>query len=95
MGNTTEVIAHERPHPLGIRDKYDGGTVFPKRYAAPSQRPLFPPEKAESIALDRPVATTKDAPAMNLSECVVDKITAAQMNWVRTTPQIATSDPDV
>jgi len=32
---------------------------------------------------------------MNLSECVVKEVTAAQMNWVRTTPQIATSDPDV
>jgi len=79
------VIAHEFLHTLGARDKYDLATnqpVYPQGYAMPDQVPLLPQRFAEIMAGRTPVSQSFAETPAGLSEAVIGKETAQEINWL-------------
>lgn len=85
VNQNSVVIAHEFLHTLGASDKYDLATnqpIFPDGYAIPDQVPLLPQRYAEIMAGRTPISqNTAEAPA-GLSETVIGKETAMEINWI-------------
>jgi len=84
QGPNQVVIAHEALHTFGATDKYDPSTlmpVFPDGYAAPEQQPTLPQEQAELMAGRIPVRTGEARMPAALSETVIGRRTAEEINW--------------
>ena len=83
-GTNDVVIAHEMLHTLGASDKYnpaDDSPLFPTGFGNPLQQPLFPQQQGEIMAGRRVVAPTSWIQIPRLSEAVIGKATALEINW--------------
>lgn len=79
------VIAHEFLHTLGATDKYDLASnqpIYPQGYAIPDQIPLLPQRLAEIMAGRTPVTQNKAEIPTGLSDTVIGKETAVEINWM-------------
>ncbi len=78
------VIAHELLHTVGALDKYDAGgqPVYPRGYAHPDRKPLYPQHRAEIMAGRVPLSPTQSKMAYSLRSTVVGKETAREIAWV-------------
>lgn len=84
QGSNNVVIAHELLHTVGASDKYDSETnlpLFPIGFADPEQSPLYPQRKAEIMGGRIPVTADKSVMPTSLSEIVIGKSTALEINW--------------
>lgn len=79
------IISHELLHTVGATDKYgaNGRPVYPDGYAFPEQKPLYPQEKAEIMAVHRALSADASRMAKSLKECIVGKKTATEINWLK------------
>lgn len=79
------IIVHEVLHTVGATDKYDlgGQPIFPKGYAEPDKKPLYPQTLAEIMSAHVPVSPKDSQMAENLSQCVVGQQTALEINWAK------------
>ena len=79
------MILHELLHAFGASDKYDlltGEPIYPHGYAAPEQRPLYPQQKAELMAVRIPASTQSSKMAQNLKSTVIQMRTAQELGWI-------------
>ncbi len=79
------VIAHELLHTVGATDKYDSNKqpVFPHGFAEPDKSPLFPQSLAEIMAVSIPSSQTQSIMAENLTDCIIGRKTAEEINWLQ------------
>jgi hypothetical protein len=77
------VVGHELLHTLGATDKYDasGRVLVPAGLADPSRSPLYPQERVEIMARNRPVAPGDERPPDGLAELTVGQVTAREIGW--------------
>ncbi len=78
------IITHEFLHTLGASDKYDLATNqpnYPQGYAIPEQQPLLPQKFAEIMAGRTPVSHGVAEIPSSLSETLVGRETAREINW--------------
>lgn len=78
------VITHEFLHTLGATDKYDPANnqpLYPHGYAIPEQQPLLPQKFAEIMAGRIPVSQGLAETPSSLSESLVGRDTAREINW--------------
>ncbi len=87
-GRNNVVIAHEILHTVGATDKYgtNGEPVFPTGYAAPDNKPRYPQTRAEIMAARIPLSANTSRMAYSLDECIINPITAAEINWIKQNP---------
>ena len=79
------IILHELLHAFGATDKYDlktGEPLYPQGYAAPEQRPLYPQQKAELMAVRIPTSAHSSKMASNLKATVIQQRTAQELGWL-------------
>jgi len=78
------VIAHEMLHTVGALDKYEssGAPMFPVGFANPVRTPLFPQRSAEIMAGRIPTSHQSHYMAESLKSVVLNKFTAAEINWL-------------
>ena len=89
MERACVLLAHELFHTLGASDKYDGNqSLHPGGFADPDQRPLYPQENAEIMALGIPISPIAEERVESLNECVVGAATAAEIGW--SAPELST-----
>jgi hypothetical protein len=85
MTRTNEVVmAHELLHTLGATDKYnprDDSPLFPTGFGDPLQQPPFPQQKGEIMAGRRVVSPTRWVQIPSLTDAVIGKATALEINW--------------
>jgi hypothetical protein len=81
------VIAHELLHTVGALDKYNinNQPVFPDGYADPGLQPLFPQIQAEIMLAKIPLTHQQSIMAETLSQCIIGKQTAEEINWIKKT----------
>jgi hypothetical protein len=77
------VAAHELLHTLGASDKYaaDGSTHIPDGLPEPDLVPLFPQRRAEVMARNRVLSSTRETAPRDLSELSVGRRTAEEIGW--------------
>ena len=77
------VAAHELFHTLGAEDHYgpDGRARLPDGLAEPGLVPLFPQQRAEIMARNRPVSATVEERPRALDELGVGPSTAREVGW--------------
>ena len=82
-GSNQVVITHELMHTLGASDKYasDNMPQLPHGYAEPARRPLYPQRKAEIMGGRIPLSPQQARIPQSLSEVVIGRLTAAEINW--------------
>jgi hypothetical protein len=83
-GSNNIVIAHELLHTLGATDKYQPGTgapEFPAGYGDPGQKPLYPQQSAEIMAVQRALTPSLFEMPLNLRNVVVGPVTADEIRW--------------
>jgi len=79
------VITHEFLHTLGATDKYNFETnlpIFPQGYAIPDQVPLLPQRYAEIMAGRTPITQSESEIPDSLSDAVIGRETAIEINWL-------------
>jgi hypothetical protein len=78
------VITHELLHTVGATDKYDLGSgepLYPQGFADPEQRPLYPQERAEIMAVRRALSARDSDFPPGLAAVVVGAATAHEIRW--------------
>jgi len=77
------VMTHELLHTLGATDKYDasGRTLVPDGLADPTRQPLFPQDRVEVMARNRPTAPGVEVVPTTLPELGVGPLTAREIGW--------------
>lgn len=77
------VAAHELFHTLGAEDHYgpDGRVRLPDGLAEPALVPLFPQQRAEIMARNRPLSATVEKRPSTLDELGVGPSTAREIGW--------------
>jgi len=78
-------LAHELAHALGATDRYDPElhvAQYPEGFVLPFERPLFPQQYAELMAVDRPTGPRQELEITDLSELRVGHRTAAELRWI-------------
>jgi hypothetical protein len=77
------VAAHELFHTLGAVDHYgaDGRALVPDGLAEPDRTPLFPQDRAEVMARNRPISATREVRPESLAELAVGPSTAREIGW--------------
>jgi len=85
QGQNNIVIAHEFLHTVGASDKYgpNGEPIFPIGFASPDQTNSYKQTKAEIMAGRIPVSPTKSRMPKSLKSCVIGKVTALEINWLK------------
>ena len=79
------VVTHELLHTLGASDKYDatGHAMVPDGLADPGRSPLYPQERVEVMARNRPLGGGVEKPPSKLAELAVGDATAREIGWRR------------
>ncbi|MCP4982394.1 MAG: hypothetical protein GY935_18090 [Gammaproteobacteria bacterium] len=82
-GSNQVVITHELMHTLGASDKYgaDNLPLHPQGYAWPESKPLHPQRQAEIMGGRIPLSPGQVRMPQSLSEVVIGRYTAAEINW--------------
>lgn len=77
------VMTHELLHTLGATDKYDavGRALNPEGFADPLQSPLYPQQRVEVMARNRPIEAGVETVPTMISELGVGPVTASEIGW--------------
>lgn len=81
QGANNVIVTHEMLHTLGAADKYgnDNQPLNPEGLANPGQRPLYPQQKAEIMAVRIAVAADRSRMPSSLGEVVIGQATAGEI----------------
>lgn len=80
-------LAHELGHTLGARDSYEMDSslpMHPEGFVEPFNRPLYPQEFAEVMAVDIPLGPGIEAEIRSLDQVRIGHRSAADMGWIST-----------
>jgi hypothetical protein len=82
-GSNQVVIIHELMHTLGATDKYDEANLplYPEGIAEPLRKPLYPQLKAEIMGGRIALSPQQAKMPEQLSEVLIGRYTAAEINW--------------
>ena len=78
-------LAHELGHTLGAMDSYEMDSalpVHPEGFVEPFNRPLYPQEFAELMAVDIPLGPGIEAEIRSLEQVRIGHQSAADMGWI-------------
>lgn len=80
------IITHELLHILGASDKYDlftGQPLAPDGLADPTQKPLYPQQRAEIMGGRIANSASRWRRPASLKSCVIGTMTATEIGWLK------------